>query len=469
MVAQHLFGAGNAVGVTASLAVAYAVPRVVYTRRSWSTRTGRVALALLGALMVALAVLTIWNTTTSLGLPLSHPHLESDDRGYYRWAMHYYDNSCPAPNIAFYGFPLFMLLSWKVLGASVVWPLAMNVMFTLLTVVVTAGLTRRLLHGKTLFTDSRLATLGLCLTATLMYFVSQGLRVQKEAMVYLSMILVGYVLAGIKSDDSEPPKVMWKDIALWTVGCVILSLGRTTFLYFVMIGLAIMALSVRSIFTRKIIVLAAITVATFVVGNYMARYSIDGHVSILKGGYQMQKQFLADGVQQPYIDLVGKYFYYSVWHRLAILPLACCVQFIIPFPWVYDHATVLNLLPRMAWGWYAVGGMTLYYYFFMSWRRRTCMGAWAWWPATIFVIIAYVVAGTVSRYVLPIEPLAVPIAVFVIARLREGVNRKQFTWWAITYVVVLTVTLILCYHIQRSYLENLDSYYKVMLQVSSIN
>lgn len=464
VVSLHLFSAGDAMSVTSSLAVAYAVPRVVYTSRRWSSHAGRLVLLALGLLMVALAVLTIWNITVNLGLPLSAPHLESDDSGYYRWALHYYNGSVPAPNIAFFGFPLLMLMTWKVLGVSVAWPLAMNVMLTLLTVVFTAALTRRLLHGKVECSDRWLATMGLCLASTLMYFVSQGLRVQKESMVYLAMMLVGYVLAGIKRDDPSWKRAMWKDIALWTIGCVMLSLGRTTYLYFVMIGLAIMALAKHRYAARKVLVLALIVAAAFVAGNLMARYSVDGHMGIIKGGYVMQKQFMGGGVQQPYIDLVGKYFYYPVWQRLLILPLACCVQFIIPFPWVYDNPTILSLLPRMAWGWYAVGGITLFYFFFMSWRRGMNMGAWAWWPASVFVIIAYVVAGTVSRYILPVEPLAVPIAVFVVAMLRQGRMRRQFMWWSVAYVVVLAVTLVLCYHIQLSYLENLDSYYKSLLQ-----
>lgn len=463
-VTLSLFRFSDAMAITASLAVAYAVPRVFYTSRSWCTHTGRVVFGLLGAMMIALAVLTIWNDTVSLGLPLSEPHLVSDDGSYYRWARHYYDGSCPMPRTAFIGFPLLILATWKVLGMSIVWPLALNVMFTLTTVVVAAAVTVRLLHDRVLQSDRWLATMGLCLTATLMYFISQGLRIQKEAMIYMAISLIGYVLVGMNSHKKSSRRVLLRDVVIWTVGCLILSLGRTTYLYFVAIGLAIMTVSYWRANVYKAIWLAVVICVMFVLGNMLARYSVDGHVEIVQGGYFMQKQYLGGAVQQPYLDMVGKYFYYPVWHRLLILPLACSVQFIIPFPWLYNNFEILSYFPRIAWGWYAVGGIALFYFFTMSWRRGMNMGTWAWWPVSIYVIIAYVIAGTVSRYMLPIEPMAVPIAVFVIAKLREGKMRRPFILWTLVYAVLLVVTLVVCYHIQLSYLQDLDNYYKALLQ-----
>ncbi|MBO7609570.1 MAG: hypothetical protein J6S96_05155 [Muribaculaceae bacterium] len=459
-----LFQPGDALAITAALAVAYLVPRIFYTSRSWCTRTGRIVFGLLSAMMVALAVLTIWNDTVSLNLPLSQPHLSSDDGIYYRWARHYFDGSCPAPNTAFIGFPLLMLATWKVFGMSIVWPLALNVMFTLVTVVVAAAITVRLLRERVKQSDRWLATLALCLTATLMFFISQGLRIQKEAIIYLAMSLLGYVLAGMNGRTSHAQNRKWHDLALWTVSCAILALGRNTYLYFVALGLIIVGISYWQANARKAAWLMLIVIGAFIIGNVLARYSVEGHIDIVKGGYYMQKQYLGSDVQQPYLDFVGKYFYYPVWQRLLLLPLTCAVQFIIPFPWLYGNFEILSYFPRIAWGWYIIGGIALFYFFTMSWRRGMNMGTWAWWPVSIYVIIAYVIAGTVSRYILPVEPMAVPIAVYVIAKLREGVMCRTFKWWAVIFVVVLVITLIVCYHIQLSYLNDLDNYYHSLMQ-----
>ena len=466
LVSQRLFLTADAVSIVLSLVIAYSVPRWLYTSRSWASSVGRWVFMALGLAMTALAVYTIWTTTVAVGHTLAEPLLTSDDSSYYSWALHHYDGRCPEPEMAFPGLPLIMLWMWRVLGVSVVWPLAMNVLFTLLTVVVVAALTVRLLGGVTRQGATWHAAMALCLTASLAFFVSQGLRVQKEAIVYLSIALIGYVLAGMNAKSRQSSRPLWRDVLLWCVACLLLAMARTTYLYFALLGLAIVAFSSWRTHGRRLGVLTLLALAAFVLGNFFARYSIGGHFDIVKGGYHMQQAFAINGPQQPYLDLIGNYFMYPVWKRLAILPLACCVQFVIPFPWVYNNFDVLNLLPRIAFGWYAVGGTVLFYYLMMLTRRGRMLGvgAWGWWPLCIYVVIAYVVAGSVSRYLLPVEPMAVPLAVLVVARLRECHWRKAFTWWAVAFVLVLTVVLVICYNVQLSYLHELDDYYQSLMQ-----
>ena len=466
LVANHLFVPADAVSIVLSLAIAYTVPRWLYTSRSWCSSLGRWVFMALGVAMAALTVLTIWKATLAVGHTLAEPLLFSDDRIYYSWALHHYDGRCPEPEMAFPGLPLMMLWMWRLLGVSVVWPLAANVMFTLLTVVVAAALTVRLLGGVTRQSATWHATMGLCLTATLCFFISQGLRVQKEAIIYLAIALIGYVLAGMNARSTQSSRPLWRDVLLWCVACLMLALTRTTYLYFALIGLVIVAFSSWRTCGRRLGGLALVALVAFVLGNFFASYSVGRHIDIVKGGYHMQQAFAINGTQQPYLDLIGSYFMYPVWKRLTILPLACCVQFVIPFPWLYDHFTVLDILPRIAYGWYAVGGTVLFYYLMMFTRlgRSLGVGAWGWWPACIYVIIAYVVAGSVSRYLLPVEPMAVPLAVLVVARMRENLWRKAFAWWAVAFVVVLATTLVICYNVQLSYLHELDDYYQSLMQ-----
>ncbi|MBO4871030.1 MAG: hypothetical protein J5565_03490 [Muribaculaceae bacterium] len=464
MVTVHLFDLSDAISLTLALTIAYAVPRMLYTSRKWCTPLGRAFLCAVSFLMVSLAVLTVWERTAAMGLPFSTPHLISDDGNYFRWALSHYNGLTPQSKVAFPGFPLVMLALFKLFGPSIVWPLAMNVLFTLTTIVITGAMAIRLLHGRIECSDRWTATLAIGLTATLMFFLSQGLRIQKEAMLYLGITMCGYVLAGMNRSDASNKTVGWREVALWTTACTLMALARTTYLYFAFIGLGIFLLSNWRKNWRKIALFTVISGLLFTAGNLVARYSIEGHISIVGGGYYMQKDFLRHGsAAQPYLDIVGKYFYYSIWHRLALLPLSSSVQFIIPFPWVYSNATVLNVFPRIAWGWYIVGGITLYYFFCVSWRKKLSLGAWPWWPAAIFVTIAYVFAGVVSRYILPIQPLAVPLAVYVVALLRAGKLRKLFFVWSVTYIVVLAATLIICHQIQVDYLHNMEEYYRSLM------
>ena len=161
--------------------------------------------------------------------------------------------------------------------------------------------------------------------------------------------------------------------------------------------------------------------------------------------------------------LLGPDFSFSGLHRLALLPFVMSVQFFIPVPWTYNNFDFLRLFLRMAWGWYIIGGIALFYYLFLSWRQPVKLGVWPWLPVVLFAGIAYIIGGSVNRYVLPIEPWFVPVAVYVVCLLRQGLFRKPFAAWAVFFVAVVVVTLAVCHHIQIEYFESLDAYYRSLM------
>lgn len=165
----------------------------------------------------------------------------------------------------------------------------------------------------------------------------------------------------------------------------------------------------------------------------------------------MQRFYVIGESQQFYHDLLNFYFLRPYWYKMLMLPLTMSVQFFIPFPWTYyENPSLINVLARLTYGWYVVGGVALFYFMVISWRKGEHMGIWPWWPAMTYAAMACVMAGSVARYVVPIYPLFVPVAMFVLCRLYEGRWRKQFVWWSVCYVVVVTVVLLLCLEIQQA-------------------
>ena len=192
---------------------------------------------------------------------------------------------------------------------------------------------------------------------------------------------------------------------------------------------------------------------SLLLGNMMSTHSFDRHIEVAGGGWNMQRFYVDSESQQFYHDLLDYYFLRPFWYKALMLPLTMAVQFIIPFPWTYyDNSTFINLFARMTYGWYLVGGTALFYYLVMSWRRdgSSTMGAWPWWAALSYAAIAWVMAGSVARYVTPVQPLFVPVAVFVLCRLREGHWRKAFAAWSVCLVLMITATLLLCLEIQQA-------------------
>ena len=442
-----------------ALTVAYALPMVIYNRRSWSTATGHYVLLATWLLMAAISIENVMVWTAPDGATAEWPFFESDSRGYYAWALHYYDGRCDAPPVAFPGLPFMMLVLWELFGVNVVWPVAMNVCFTLMAIVIAAWTTVRLLHGRQQARPDRwLGNAALVCGMLLFFLLSESTCILKEAAVALSMSAVGLVLAVFVTDRH----LQAKHYAAFVAACLLLAFTRTTYMYFVLLALGIIALGNIKTHVPHTVLLVVLALIAFIAGDSVAYYSFERHVSIISGGERMQRLFMVGQSQQPYLDMVGNYFTYPIWRRLLLLPLSCSVQFIIPFPWIYEGWTTLHeATARCGFGWYAVGGTALFYYAAMSWRRRYWLGTWAWVPAIIFATIAYVTAGSVSRYVLPVEVMFIPVTVWVLSVISgDGGLRRLFIGWAIVFIIALAVTLAVCYDIQVRYLNDLSEYYK---------
>ena len=67
------------------------------------------------------------------------------------------------------------------------------------------------------------------------------------------------------------------------------------------------------------------------------------------------------------------------------------------------------------------------------------------WPFVCAAAVAFTTSGTVSRYILPYEPLFVTIAVWVLLKYHEGNWRRSFNLWCATYVAAVVLILTICY------------------------
>lgn len=453
VVASSHFGMADGARITVAYLVAYLIPKIVLARaRGTSTSAGVVLLVLAIALM-ALSYINLLEWTSVDGYDLQVPNIKNDARGYYRWALYHYDGRVNPQYVVFKGFPLMMLVSWKLLGLSVIWPQAMNMMFTLIAVVLTGMTTRRLLAHRVSLPMNTLLTGGMLLTCLLTYYLMSGISILKEASVFLAISMAGYAIASMATCDEERHHP-WRDLLIFVAACVIMALVRTTFLYFIAIGVVLMVPPHWRRDWMMALCMLIVILITLIAGNYFAAYSFDQHANIANGGWGMQLTYIEDNnpSRAAFRKLIGYYFLYSPWHKFFMLPLTLSLQFIAPFPWqaVGEDNIIFNHISRFAYGWYALGGMALFYYLFICWRRHDNMGIWAWWPATTYAVTAYVMAGSVTRYALPFEPLFVPVVMYLICQLLDGHWRKPFKRWCIFFVILLTITLLICLEIQYS-------------------
>ena len=464
-ITARIFEFGDAVSIVLSLVVAYLIPRMLYSRSSVSCLWGQWLLLTVGFLLALYVVFSIKACTVDVGSTLEEPELYSDSGGYYAWALSHYDGRCPAPKLPFKGLPLFMVWQWRVLGVSIAWPMALNYMFTLLSIVMTGKLASRMLCRKfDAVKPSTIAAVAMLLVSLLGFLISQGLRIQKESGCTLGLLLVGYTLAGMASGETLTKRDRYRDIAVFVTGCLLMAMVRTNFVYFAVIGALMMTFSNRRAQWRYGTLLAVISLVITVVFSIMFSYSFGQQFRTVDGGDAMALAFKVGIVQQPYFNIIGDYYHYPEWKRIMLLPVTAGVQYIIPFPWLYDYsnAQIFSLLPRMRWMWYFVGGACLHYFLYITilHPKNNNLGMWAWWPLVLFMAIAYITGGSVSRYALPLQPLFVVIALYVLLNVKQGNYRRSFTIWMIIYAFILVAILVLCYDAQSEYLNDLNEYYR---------
>ena len=447
--ASKQYGMADGLKITVAYLVAYLVPRTVLCRDSGWSWASSVILFLLACILIYIDFNRLTAYTLFDGYSLEVPNLSGDSRNYYKWALHEYDGRFESSHMLFPGYPLIMLGLWKVFGLSVVWPQAMNLMFTMTSVVFTGKLTRRLLSHRLSVAPRFLLMWGLLLSCLLTYYLVVGTLLLKEGSVFLGTMMAAFALSSWAASD-EKFRPSRSDVVLFVLSCLLLAFVRPTFLYFIAIGVVVMTLTRWRRDWRFSLAMLAIIVVSLLLGEMLSHYTFNRHAEIAGGGWNMQRFYVVGESQQFYHDLLNYYFLYPIWHKMLMLPLTMSVQFFIPLPWSYfDTSSAINSFGRFTYGWYFVGGTALFYFFFLSWRKGEHMGVWPWWPAIVYAAIAYLVAGSVARYVSPVLPLFVPIAVFVLCRVYEGYRRKAFIWWWVALVLVIAVVLVLCLEIQQ--------------------
>ena len=452
------FTFADSLSIVIAFAIAYLVPRFIYSNSKTACRWGQWMLLLVATAIAFYTVFSLIAGTPAADDTLEAPNLTADSGLYYCWALSHYDGRIPSPEITYSGVSIIMLGLWKVLGVRVVWPMAVNLMCVLLTMVMTGKIANRLLsHRFPNANPCNIVAMAMLMVALLGFFISQGMRIQKESYCSLGFALAGYALAGMNSTGVSA-KEKRRDLVLFLVGTLIIAFIRTNFVYFIVVGAIMMSIANRCAHWKSGALMAIVALAMTLLFNYLFCYTLEHQLDMIEGGKAVARDFEMGISQQPYQYIIGEYYYRPKWERVFLLPISMGVQYIIPFPWLYgyDNASVLSLLPRMRMMWYFVGGMCLFYYLYIVVAHFNTfnLGMWAWWPLVVFMIMSFLTGGLVSRYALPIQPLFVVVATYVIFLIKEGHFRRQFTILMVIYVLVLVATLVFCYHSQVEYLRD---------------
>lgn len=442
------FGMEQGCSILAAMLVASLLPHVVSRRCNWWSPLCSQVLTVISLILIASAIHYIWAKTLQCGATLEMPQLLSDDRGYYKWALHHYDGRCNEPRATFIGFSLVMLGLWKLLGVSIVWPVAFNLMLTLTAIIMCGSMAVKFTRKRTSMAAPAAGALAMSLLSLHGYFMSQGFVLLKEALVYVAISMVALSFINLQNNDSTP-RHSAINIALYTAACCILALVRAKYINFVALGIPLLAMSHMRNRTWKISTIIVVTIITWYMGMYFSpTYNITKQINNVVGGETMTQVMSSDqSLHVNYLALMDGYFFLPVWKKILFLPFTCGTQFIIPFPWNISIASWEGIMPRIRLGWYMCGGLMLFYYCWIAWHRKESLGTITWWPLISFVAISYITAGSVSRYILAFQPIFVAIAIYIIALAKDNLHKTPLKIFYSAYLTLLLTALVISYNL----------------------
>ena len=165
--------------------------------------------------------------------------------------------------------------------------------------------------------------------------------------------------------------------------------------------------------------------------------------------------FVGNEDHQSYNLIVDGYFGYPWWKKVILLPMTAAVQYLIPLPWGFCddvHFGYTLAYAHISYPWYVIGGLILYFVAFEMHRASIRFQRIVEWGGLMWLVPAFLFAGTVSRYTLPILPLIIPAAVYVVAKWHE-LNKLKLKVWCWGYGVILVIGLLSGYLVQKGVLS----------------
>lgn len=203
--------------------------------------------------------------------------------------------------------------------------------------------------------------------------MSHAAMLLKEPLTYFAVALAAYAIARMKEIDEDSRGSVWHDIALFTVAVALMSVARTSVIYFLVAGVIITFFDNKDMW-RYACTLLGIALIGMGLGIYWSNgFSMEVQMRILAatdtGGDMMKTIYQARGI---YGEMMSDYFFLPVWQKLLLLPVTCTLQLFIPFPWVDNEVLdVWSVATRFQLVWYAVAGVSLYYLFVLAWKKKT--------------------------------------------------------------------------------------------------
>lgn len=351
-----------------------------------------------------------------------------------------YDPDIASPDGPF-GFALFVAPVLRVFGCDIIYPLLINMLCVLMAVVI-AGM----LYVRTVRSSSG-STAAMLFLSVIAYFVCAGAILLKDAplSVSISALMLGLTFV------IRPSTVTRLNIAAYSgiiISLIVMALCRAPMLLLAATGVVAVLWGRNKLGGYLPVAVILVVSGLLYVSVMLLDYPVDTSVKAVAHFSDDVRSTIFDAIEDtqkaydPIRSLVGS----SIWTRMAFLPLSCVLQFLIPLPWNFmAHAAMGYTLiyAHIGFGWYVTGGITAFGYIYGMRSMPAMLRRMAVWALAMYVLIAFMYDGTISRYCLPFMPIWAVLAAWT---LRLGKEKpRKFRAWIVAYAFVMSVILLAAY------------------------
>lgn len=146
--------------------------------------------------------------------------------------------------------------------------------------------------------------------------MSHAAMLLKEPLTYFAVALAAYAIARMKEIDEDSRGSVWHDIALFTIAVALMSIVRTSVIYFLVAGVIITFFDNKDMW-RYACTLLGIALIGMGLGIYWSNgFSMEVQMRILAatdtGGDIMKTIYQARGI---YGEMMSDYFFLPVWQN----------------------------------------------------------------------------------------------------------------------------------------------------------
>ncbi len=332
-------------------------------------------------------------------------------------------------------------------GAVLLWIFGKDVgvliMFNILCAILSIGITG-VIAGQ-LTADRRVVNAAMICISLICYFMVQATVPIKDDIVALIMAMAALALLRISREERRLPV---GPTLLFALALAMMTLYRPNGICLLVIGAAVFSVGGRQRLDSRM--LAFICICVGVWGLMQLNPGVARAEEIVNdtyGAINLKQQYT-----RAWDNIVGEYASQPLWRRLATLPMSVLVQYLIPFPWNFSRDIIFGpalAVAHFGYCWYYAGALVIYYIFAMMRRSPSGLRRLVMWGVLCTFAIAFFSSGRISRYCLPLLPLLMPAAAYVLIEAR----RRRSLWiWLGVFTLLLMPTLIICHHMQTSLL-----------------